>query len=87
MINNADLVNGTFELLGAAFTLINVKQIIKDKQVKGVSVIPVVFFTLWGVWNCFFYPLLNLWLSFTGGLSIVIINAIWLFLFFKYKKK
>jgi hypothetical protein len=82
-----DLVNGLFECCSGFFCWINIFKLIKDKELKGVSWIPLSFFTLWGFWNLFYYPSLNQTLSFIGGISIVIANVVWLSLVFYYKKK
>lgn len=43
-------------------------------------------FTLWGVWNIYYYPSLNQWCSFAGGLVIVAANALWVGLMLRYRK-
>lgn len=82
-----DLINGSFELISGIISLINIKQLIKDKTLKGISWIPTFFFTLWGMWNLYYYPSLGQTLSFIGGLGIFITNAIWLILVLYYKTK
>lgn len=81
-----DLINGLFEFCGGLMIFMNVRQIWKDKAVKGVHWIPTMFFTAWGFWNLFFYPHLHQWLSFSGGLCIVIGNTAWVILMLKYWK-
>lgn len=81
---NLDIINGSFEFIGALFQCVQVRQIIKDKEVKGVHWLPISFFSLWGYWNLIYYPSLNQWFSFTGGLLLAIITSIWLVLIFKY---
>jgi hypothetical protein len=82
-----DVVNGTFEFGAGLFNLLNVRRILKDKKLDGVSWIPTVFFSLWGLWNLFYYPSLNQPLSFVGGLSIVCVNLLWLYLVWYYGKR
>lgn len=79
-----DLVNGLFELGGGLLIWVNVRQLNKDKEVKGVHWGPTVFFTAWGYWNCFYYPHLDQWFSFVGGLFIVTGNTAWVTLMIKY---
>ena len=43
------------------------------------------FFTGWGIWNTYYYKSLNQNLSWTAGLLLVVINAIWLGLMWKYR--
>jgi hypothetical protein len=73
-----DLINGSFEIFGGFILLINVFKMYKDRCLKGVHWGPVVFFTAWGFWNLFYYPHLDQWLSFVGGLFIVSVNFVWL---------
>jgi len=73
-----DYINGLFEFCGAAFLLVNVVKMYRDKQLKGYHWLPTVFFTSWGLWNLYFYPYLEQWFSFAGGIAIVTVNAIWL---------
>jgi hypothetical protein len=67
-----------FELFGSAMLWRNVLQLYRDKQVKGVHWSATFFFAAWGYWNLFYYPHLDQWWSFAGGVSIVIANTIWL---------
>jgi len=73
-----DLINGTFEALGGITTFLNCWQIYKDKEVKGVVWQLSIFYTAWGLWNLYYYPHLNQWISFAGGLVIVTGNIIWI---------
>jgi hypothetical protein len=82
-----DLINGLFELCGAAFVALHIRQIRRDKKVAGVSIPAIVFFTSWGFWNLFYYPHLEQWLSFAGGVAIVITNCVWVGYLFYYSRK
>jgi len=73
-----DVINGLFELAGAVFLLLNVARLRRDRAVRGVHWLPTGHFTAWGVWNLFYYPHLDQWFSFAGGLAIVCVNALWL---------
>ncbi len=81
-----DIINGTFELFGGLLYLLNIKILLKDKKVQGISLLPTVFFTSWGLWNLFYYPSLEPWFSFFGGIVLVLVNAIWLFLALYYNR-
>jgi ABC-type transport system involved in cytochrome c biogenesis permease subunit len=72
-----DLINGTFESLGSVFILFSIIKLHKEKQVKGVDYKHIAFFTIWGIWNLYYYPSLNQRLSFIGGILIVIANVVW----------
>ena len=86
MINLPDLINASFEFFCGFFILNHCRVILKDKSVKGVSIISTIFFTLWGFWNCFYYPYLDQYLSFIGGIVIAFANAFYVYLLIKYYK-
>lgn len=85
-MNLADLINGCFELAGGLFVLNHVRVLLKDKSVKGVSILSTIVFTLWGVWNLYYYPSLNQMISFYGGLLIVFANSLYISLMLYYRK-
>lgn len=76
-----DLINGSFELVGGFMIWLNVRALWRDRVVKGVSWATVIFFTSWGYWNLYYYPSLNQWMSFLGGLFIVSGNTAWVLLY------
>lgn len=86
-MNYTDLINGLFELVAGCLSLMNVRKLYVDKQVKGVSIAPVAFFTTWGLYNMFFYPHNGLMLSFWGGVVMTIVNLIWVGQMVYYSKK
>jgi hypothetical protein len=82
-----DAVNGSYELLGGALCWLNVRRLIKDKEIKGVSWSVQFFFATWGWWNCFYYPALNQWLSFAGGLLLSLGSTSWVIVALHYYGK
>ena len=89
MVITPDMINGLFELVGGLFYVINIRIILRDKEVKGISLWPVGFFISWGLWNLFYYPYLEQWYSFFGGIFMVGADMIWLglALYYMYRKK
>lgn len=79
-----DIVNGLFEIGGGIFNCMNIYRLLKDKQLKGVSMVPTTVYSLWGLWNLYYYPHLGQWFSFIGGCGIVWSNLIWIYLALKY---
>lgn len=73
-----DLINGTFEASGSLFIMTSIVKLYRQKMVRGVSWIHASFFALWGYWNLYYYPHLDQWLSFFGGIAIVSANTFWL---------
>lgn len=73
-----DLINGFFEGGLALMLTLNIRRLLKDRKVEGVSLLPAVFVAVWGYWNLFYYPNLHQWFSFIGGLGVVVGNTTWL---------
>jgi len=73
-----DVINAFYEAFGGALIGMSIWRLYKDGQVKGVSLVPVVFFATWGYWNLYFYPALEQWWSFWGGVLMVTMNTVWL---------
>jgi len=81
---NNDLINAFFEFGGAIAILNHCRVLYKDKAVNGISILSTVFFTAWGIWNIWYYPSLEQWWSFIGGLAITFANLLWVFLLVHY---
>ena len=80
----ADLINGAFELLFGACLWLNVRAILRDKKIDGVSWVPQTLSITWAVWSLLYYPTLGQWWSFAGSCLIVLINGWWLWLVFYF---
>jgi hypothetical protein len=81
-----DLINSAFEAIGGLFILNHCRVLYRDKQVKGVSKLSTAVFFVWGIWNLFYYPHLDQWASFAGGLVIVSGNCLWLGMMLHYAR-
>lgn len=81
-----DFVNGCFELFGSVAVWRNAYALYQDKCYRGIRVLPFVFFVSWSIWNLYYYPHLNQWMSFIGGVSILLANAVNLSLMLYYGK-
>lgn len=82
-----DLINSVFEAVAGLFVFRNVLALLRHKQIRGVHWSPTFFFSVWGIWNLFYYPHLNQWFSFYGGLLVLTANLTWLVLVFHYRGK
>lgn len=82
-----DQINSCFELTAGILLIFNVWRAYQDKQVRGVSIIPMAFMVLWGLWNCHFYPFVGAPWSFWAGLFCTTINATWIGQMIYYRKK
>lgn len=83
----ADLSNGLFEFTASLMVLNNCRVLFKDKQRQGISKFSCLFFLSWGFWNTFYYPHLNQWWSFAGGLFVVSANILWIVMMYYYDHK
>ncbi len=81
-----DLINGSFEFIGAAMYVLTIRRLLRDKKYRGVSPWPVAFFSSWGAWNLIYYPSLGQWFSFAGGVALVLVNCVQLYLMWRYRK-
>jgi len=72
-----DSVNSMFELSGGFFIALHVLRLWRDKEVKGVSVIAVSFFSLWGYWNLIYYNGIGQLFSVFASLGTALVNTLW----------
>ena len=72
-----DIINGSFETMGAITMAFNIKVALKDKMKKGLSWVSITFFLAWGYWNLFYWPHLSQLFSFIGGSLLVTVNSVW----------
>lgn len=82
--NMPDIINAGFEF-GAGFAVLHhCFTLYEHKQARGVSPLAVLFFTLWGVWNLFYYPHLGQFWSFAGGIFITLANTAYVCMLWVY---
>lgn len=74
-MSTPDLINGLFEFAGALAGVVNIVTLLKHKQVHGFHPLAYFYFTAWALWNCFYYPHLNQWISLGGTIAIAISNG------------
>lgn len=76
-MSRLDVVNGFFELLGAALSWLNVKKLYKDNTVAGVYWPVTAFFGVWGAWNLIYYWQLGQYCSWAAGVLLCSANCVW----------
>jgi uncharacterized membrane protein YfcA len=86
-VNLPDIINGLFEMSGGFFILLSVRQVMRDKIVRGVSWLHVGFFSGWGVWNIYYYYNLSQWFSWYAGIWLCCMNCLYLYLLIYYSRK
>ena len=81
-----DIVNMTFFFSSSFVIWLNVMKIYKDKQIRGVKLIPGVFFCVSCSWGIFYYVKLGQPWSVIGMILMAIANFAWTFLAIYYTK-
>jgi len=82
-----DLINGLFEIGGAFAISLSIAKLLKDKKLVGYHWGTLVFFTSWGYWNLWYYPHLGQWFSLVAGVLVTIVNSVYLWLIFHFRRK
>jgi len=82
-----DMINGCFQFFGGVLLFRNSWLLFKHKKVRGVSLLPTIFFSIWGFWNLFYYPYLKQMISFYAGITVVTANTLWIGLAIYYMIK
>ncbi len=82
-----DVANGLFEISGAVFIAFSIVKLYRDKLVRGISWVSVVFFLSWGCWDLFYYLHINQLISWIGGLGGLVATAVWLGQLIYYQRR
>ena len=69
-----DAINASLECLSSVFVWLSIRQLWRDKRVRGVAWSHYAFIVAWGMWNCYYYPSLGQWASFWGGVAMLFSN-------------
>ncbi len=85
-MNPPDLINGAFEAAGACACWANVVKIARDRCVKGVYWPVSLIYTIWGLYNLWFYPHLGQRWSFWGAVVMALANGTWVCLAWWYSR-
>lgn len=83
---NPDAINAGFELMGVLASLLNVVALLRHREVRGCAPEAVAFFTVWGVWNIWYYTHLDQTYSAVAAGGLVIVNGAWLLLAWRYSR-
>ena len=82
-----DAINGIFEMGGAFAIVLSIVRVVRDRDVAGIAVLHVSYFTAWGLWNLYYYPSLGQTLSFVAGVAVVVANLVWISLLIRYRRR
>jgi hypothetical protein len=64
-------------MFASSFIVLNVIQLYKDKQVRGVSLISLSFFSVWGSWQIYYFWNIDQFWSLAGTVALAMTNIIW----------
>lgn len=81
-----DLITAAFELLASAFILNHARVLWKTRQAYGVSLVSTAFFSVWGLWNLWYYPHLDQTLAFYAGIMVMVANTFWVYSIWKIRR-
>jgi|TARA_Y100000004_G_scaffold116974_1_gene131545 uncharacterized membrane protein YfcA len=83
-----DQINSVFIFVASVFYALNLITLIKDKDVKGISKLSIIFFSVWNLWTLFFFVQTSeFWWTIAAYVIVAILNVIYLFFMFKYLRK
>jgi hypothetical protein len=75
VIFRPDAVVALFEAVSAVFICVSIRQLHKDKKVRGVSPWMIGFFGAWGWWNTYWYIFIDAPYAWWAGWSVVLSNT------------
>ena len=81
-----DLVNALFLLGATLFMGLNILQLYKDKLVRGVSVLPFIYFLLWNLYSLYYLVHLNQLVSFVLEFAFLCVSLFYVCQILHYKK-
>lgn len=79
-----DLINGLFGVFASILSYQNVVQAKLHNEIKGMHYYSTAFFTLWAIFQLYFYYGLGLYLSMIGSIFIIAVDVYWLYLFWRF---
>jgi hypothetical protein len=81
-----DGVNSAFISIGGWLVFLNCWQLFKDKLLSGVSIISLVFYTVWGMFNAYYYLTLGKFEPMWAEVFISVGNLCYLYMAVKYNR-
>lgn len=84
MTRRADVINSWFEWAGSLFIAASIVQVLHDKQVYGISWLTILFFSVWGYWNLYYYRAVSHMRSLIAAGFLALTNSVYLGLLLYY---
>ena len=79
-----DEINSFFISVASIFYFLNLLKLYKDKEVKGISILSIVFFSTWNFWTLYFFWDTEFSLTRNAYIAVAISNFLYLSLLFRY---
>tara|TARA_Y100000401_G_scaffold14002_1_gene9525 strand:+ start:140 stop:406 length:267 start_codon:yes stop_codon:yes gene_type:complete len=82
-----DKINSAFIFVASIFYFLNLITLIKDKDVKGISKLSILFFSIWNIWTLFFFiQVSEFWWTIAAYVMVTLLNLVYIILMFKYSR-
>ncbi|HAI17539.1 MAG TPA: hypothetical protein DCM10_05685 [Xanthomarina gelatinilytica] len=83
-----DQINSGFIFVAGIFYVLNLLKLIKDKDVKGISKLSIVFFSIWNIWTLFFFLMVTeFWWTIGAYIIVTVLNVVYIILMIKYTRE
>ena len=79
-----DLINSFFKYGSGFFIIPTIMALYNTQNADGVSYIHVGFFSVWGLWNLYYFYQLDQKLSALANVFLIAMNTTWLFMLIYY---
>ena len=79
-----DIVNSFLKYISGFFIIPTIIELYNTENAEGVSWIHVGFFSLWGVWNLYYFWNLDQKLSALANVFLILMNTTWLVMLLYY---
>jgi len=82
-----DVINSGFVFVAGFFYILNLYKLYVDKDVKGISKLSILFFSIWNIWTLFFFiQVSEFWWTIAAYVMVTLLNLVYIFLMFKYSR-
>ena len=83
-----DQIISGFIFVAGIFYVLNLLKLIKDKDIKGISKLSIVFFSIWNIWTLFFFLMVTeFWWTIGAYIIVTVLNVVYIILMIKYGRK
>jgi len=77
-MTTADAITTFFQTGASIFLCLNILQLKRDRELRGVSIWTIAFFTVWSYWGIFLFYSLDLFWSMVSNAVMAVAYTVWL---------